>query len=108
MQHFDPATLPAPDLYGHFFHPELTRFAKEGNPELLDLDKFLRAGLEARPVNFLDDAPTALIDRYFDIGGLDVSDWKPTSPTGKGWSTVAVLEGESCPVALFVRERARS
>jgi hypothetical protein len=67
--------------------------------------------MEFRYVEFYDDAPAPLLEKYENGGSPWSSDtwedavkaWQPTPPEGEGWFLLTVYDTEDGPYACFAR-----
>lgn len=86
------------DAEGYGVH----KLIPETEQEYIDLSKISAfAGRKISWVAFEDDAPEALIARFFENENADISDWIPTPPEATA-ILIAVCDTEDGPYAWFV------
>lgn len=72
-------------------------------------DKFLSAfGIQTHFCAMDGDAAPEDVERYFDQGEADCSNWNPTPPEGDGWRLLEIFDTENGPYALFARKEVRN
>lgn len=90
------------DQDGYLVHPDLPAADENTRYDLL-LEAF---GLETAFVSMETDCKDeAVLDRYFENGDSDCSDWTPTPPAGGGWVLLEIYPTEDGPYAMFVRRK---
>ena len=102
---FDPSVMPARDEDGMCCHPDLDeRWNRDDNEEVFDLTKFVAQGFDLAFIWFESDADEAMMERYVEEGGPNVSYWTPSVPVGKGWQLVGIWDTEDMPLATYLRK----
>ena len=89
------------DENGYWYHPEIPW---DEIPDDTDARPFLKKwGYRSCFVSLEWDAPEELVNRYFEAGDPDCSEWNPTAPEGDGWFLAAIYDTEDGPSAMFLR-----
>jgi hypothetical protein len=105
---FNASRLPARDEMGYVQHPDFgiifdgLGINDEGESACEYIEKL---GYEFEGVSLEDDADDEVAARYFNEGDPDISAWQPTSPTGEGWSLLAIFDSEDGACATFVKRK---
>ncbi|MGI2021682.1 hypothetical protein [Shewanella glacialipiscicola] len=84
---------------GYWTHPDLPEW-DEGTPRAECIAWAAANGGDFVVIWFEADAPENLIERYFDDGDIDISDWNPVCDK-VGSFLLSIHDTEDGPVALF-------
>lgn len=87
------------DKYGMWTHPDFP----DSEEEYIPRGWFSDRGLEFKVVEFSDDAPEDLIDKWFGDGDCDCIAWEPSIPAGDGWFMFSIHDTEDGPICAWVR-----